>query len=80
MFLEERIAFLERQVALLGEEIGRLREDLARLSSAISNVPTRVSPDRPTLSTKEAAHLLNRAPKNLRVWAMYENGPIRLSG
>ena len=29
------------------------------------------------LSTKDAAHYLNRQPQTLRKWAAYENGPIR---
>lgn len=77
MFLEERINVLERQMALLGEEIDRLRVDLARLSTMISNAPSRAISGKPTLTTKEAARLLNRSPQTLRVWAMYENGPIR---
>lgn len=32
---------------------------------------------RPTLTTEEAAHFLNRTPQRLRVWACRENGPIR---
>lgn len=76
MFLEERIAIMERQMALLGEEIGRLRADLARFSTEILNDPPRAAPGRPALTTKEAARLLNRAPQTLRVWAMYESGPI----
>lgn len=77
MFLEERIVFLERQTRSLGEEMSRLREELARLSSIMPNLSIEVPSDRPTLSTKEAAYLLNRAPQTLRVWATYENGPIR---
>jgi hypothetical protein len=77
MFLEERITVLERQVAFLGKEIAKLQVDLARLSTTISNTPPRATPVRPTLTTKEAARLLNRAPQTLRVWAMYQNGPVR---
>jgi DNA-binding transcriptional regulator YiaG len=29
------------------------------------------------LSTKDAAHYLNRQPQTLRKWAAYESGPIR---
>lgn len=32
---------------------------------------------RTTLTTAEAAKVLNRAPQTLRKWACYENGPIR---
>lgn len=32
---------------------------------------------RPTVSTTEAAHYLNRRPQTLRGWACLENGPIR---
>ena len=32
---------------------------------------------RSILPTAEAAMHLNRAPQTLRVWACYENGPIR---
>jgi len=32
---------------------------------------------RSILPTAEAARHLNRAPQTLRVWACYENGPIR---
>ncbi len=32
---------------------------------------------RSSLPTAEAAAHLNRAPQTLRVWACYENGPIR---
>jgi len=32
---------------------------------------------RPTLSTDEAAHYLNRQPQTLRSWACSENGPLR---
>lgn len=32
---------------------------------------------RSALPTIEAAHHLNRKPQTLRVWATYENGPIR---
>lgn len=77
MFLEEHITVLERRVALLEEEIRKLREDRARPSTTTANVPRREIPDKLTLTTKEAAYLLNRAPQTLRVWATYENGPIR---
>lgn len=77
MFLEEHITVLERRVALLEEEIRKLREDLARPSTITPNVPRPEIPDRLTLTTKEAAYLLNRAPQTLRVWATYDNGPIR---
>ena len=76
MFLEERIAVLERQMALLEDEIRRLRANVACSSTATPVLP-RPIPDSPTLTTKEAARLLNRAPQTLRVWATYENGPIR---
>lgn len=32
---------------------------------------------RPTISTKEAAFYLNRAPQTLYIWSCHENGPIR---
>jgi hypothetical protein len=32
---------------------------------------------RSVLPTSEAAYHLNRAQQTLRLWAMYENGPIR---
>lgn len=32
---------------------------------------------RAVLPTSEAARHLNRAPQTLRLWAAYENGPIR---
>ncbi len=32
---------------------------------------------RHTLTTREAAHHLNRAQQTLRIWACLENGPIR---
>jgi hypothetical protein len=32
---------------------------------------------RDTVSTSEAAHVLNRQPQTLRKWACLENGPIR---
>ncbi len=38
---------------------------------------------RPSLTTEEAAHYLNRRPQTLRAWACLENGalrPIRISG
>jgi hypothetical protein len=38
---------------------------------------------KPTLTTDEAAHYLNRRPQTLRIWAMREDGPIvpsRLNG
>ena len=31
----------------------------------------------PAVPTLQAAHYLNRQPQTLRVWACYENGPIR---
>lgn len=31
----------------------------------------------PVVPTLQAAHYLNRQPQTLRVWACYENGPIR---
>jgi hypothetical protein len=40
----------------------------------------RISLERETrtaLPTGEAAHLLNRKPQTLRIWACQENGPIR---
>jgi len=45
-----------------------------------SNVPTFTPLERETravLPTPEAAYHLNRAQQTLRLWAMYENGPIR---
>lgn len=32
---------------------------------------------RPTVETTAAAFYLNRRPQTLRVWACFENGPIR---
>ena len=32
---------------------------------------------RPTVTTEEAAHYLNRKPQTLRSWASAEHGPIR---
>ena len=32
---------------------------------------------RTAISTNEAAWYLNRKPQTLRVWACYENGPIK---
>jgi len=77
MFLEERITVLERQIKLLGEAINKLQVDLERLSTMRPSSPAQALPDKPALTTKEAARLLNRTPQTLRVWAMYENGPIR---
>ncbi|BDT58107.1 hypothetical protein MasN3_16010 [Massilia varians] len=76
MFLEERISVLERQIELLSERMGKIQAELSHLATK-SKAPPRELPDAPTLTTKEAARLLNRAPQTLRVWAMYENGPIR---
>lgn len=77
MFLEERISILERRIALLEDEIRRLQLDFMRSTTATSNALSWMVPYKPTLTTKEAAHLLNRAPQTLRVWATYENGPVR---
>lgn len=33
--------------------------------------------DRPTLTTAEAAHFLNRKQQTLRNWAILNNGPIK---
>jgi hypothetical protein len=80
MFLEERIAALERQVVSLEEEIRLLRTDLAyraRTTPPAPPAPPSAIYDKPALTTKEAARLLSRAPQTLRVWATYENGPIR---
>lgn len=33
--------------------------------------------NRPTVTTEQAAHYLNRRPQTLRGWACLENGPIR---
>lgn len=77
MFLEERITVLERQIKLLGEVIDKLQVDLEPLSTMGSSSPAQAFPDKPALTTKEAARLLNRTPQTLRVWAMCENGPIR---
>lgn len=38
---------------------------------------------RPTVTTEEAAHYLNRKPQTLRVWSCYETNllkPIRING
>ena len=38
---------------------------------------------RPAITTREAAHYLNRAEQTLRIWASKENGairPIRING
>jgi hypothetical protein len=32
---------------------------------------------KPSLTTGECAHYLNRQPQTLRCWACHENGPIR---
>ena len=32
---------------------------------------------RPNLTTAETAYYLNRRPQTLRVWACYDDGPIR---
>ena len=32
---------------------------------------------RPTVPTDAAAYYLNRQPQTMRVWARFENGPIR---
>ncbi len=32
---------------------------------------------RPSLTTAEAAHYLNRKPQTLRAWACMEHGPLR---
>lgn len=32
---------------------------------------------RPAVTTREAAYYLNRAEQTLRVWAAFENGPLR---
>jgi hypothetical protein len=77
MFLEERITVLEQRVALLVDEIRKLREDLVHPSTTTPDVPRLEIPGKLTLTTKEAAYLLNRAPQTLRVWATYDNGPIR---
>ena len=36
-----------------------------------------IADGRDTLTTKEAARAINRAPQTLRKWACLENGPIR---
>lgn len=33
--------------------------------------------DRPTMTTAEAAHFLNRKPQTLRNWAIQNTGPIK---
>lgn len=78
MFLEERIAALERQVVFLEEQIHEMRKELTHRAEVLLPAPLLLAvPDKPALTTKEAARLLNRAPQTLRVWATYENGPIR---
>ena len=77
MFLEERIALLEQKMFMLTEQVCKLQLDIVNLSKRISAVPAETTPNRLVLTTKEAAHLLNRAPQTLRVWATYENGPIQ---
>ena len=32
---------------------------------------------RPTVTTEQAAYYLSRKPRTLRVWACYDNGPLR---
>lgn len=55
-------------------------------STAAHNMPVFPPLDsitRPSLTTEEAAHYLNRKPQTLRAWACLENGalrPIRISG
>lgn len=39
--------------------------------------PPLVTEVRTMLTTEAAAFHLNRAPQTLRVWACYENGPLR---
>lgn len=39
--------------------------------------PPLESVTRPNLTTAEAAYYLNRQPQTLRLWACFENGPIR---
>ncbi len=33
--------------------------------------------NRPAVSTAQASHYLSRRPQTLRMWACFENGPIR---
>lgn len=55
-------------------------------TSAAHNLPTFPPLEqvtRPSLTTEEAAHYLNRRPQTLRAWACLENGalrPVRISG
>jgi hypothetical protein len=77
MFLEERLAALERHVASLSEEVRALRADLALAPLSAPPAPPQAILNKPALTTREAAHLLNRAPQTLRVWATYESGPLR---
>nr|WP_291939250.1 helix-turn-helix domain-containing protein [Limnohabitans sp.] len=41
------------------------------------NFPTLDSVTKPTLTTGEAAHYLNRQAQTLRTWSCREDGPIR---
>lgn len=67
MFLEERIMVLERRVALLEKEIGKLQVDIAGFQATKPSEPNQDFSGRLTLSTKEAAQLINRVPQTLRV-------------
>lgn len=52
-------------------------------TSAASIFPPLEHVTRPSLTTEEAAHYLNRRPQTLRAWACLENGalrPVRISG
>lgn len=46
-------------------------------ASGIKQFPALEFVNRPTVTTEQAAHYLNRRPQTLRGWACLENGPIR---
>ncbi|QEA12093.1 helix-turn-helix domain-containing protein [Comamonas flocculans] len=48
-----------------------------RRAAPESSHPSLEHVTRPTVTTGEAAHYLNRRPQTLRGWACQENGPVR---
>ncbi|MGZ4881770.1 MAG: hypothetical protein ACXV7G_12025 [Halobacteriota archaeon] len=47
------------------------------MNASIIQFPALESLTTPTVSTAAAAHYLNRKPQTMRVWACFENGPLR---
>lgn len=61
-----------------GETEGRRVGGGGSIRAASSMVhPPLESITRPMLDTAAAAYYLNRRPQTLRIWACFENGPIR---